>query len=451
MTPRSRWVVLVAMLATTLVLASCGVQAYDLPLPGKVVSDSDGYRVSAIFANVDDIVPRSTVMVDDVPVGEVDSISRDGWDAKVTMTIKKTVVLPADATVSVQQTSLLGENYIALQTPAGAKVAQQGRLADGAVIPLSRTGSNPQVEDVLGALSVLLSGGGVDQLKTISTELNAMMNGRQGQIRDLLRQVDTLVTSLNSQRDTIIDAMQQVNTLTKTLNKEQSVIVNALDTFGPALKTLHQQRQALITMLTSLDRLGTIATKVINQSGAALTDSLDDLAPVLQKLGAAGDSLPRGLMMAASFPFPKQASTLAKGDYSNALFHMDFDLGQIVTGLSTGGKTGLPEALQLCSTYAKGCTQLQPVIDALCQLTHEDFACSMVGKADRTLTTTKPGTPSTRSGPDDTPTPTTPTTPPPDVVQHFTQQLLGGQPSGTTPDPGLGLGGLLGGLLGGGS
>lgn len=436
---------MVALLVGATALAGCGLQAYDLPLPGKVVSGSAGYQLSAVFANVDNVVPRTVVMVHDVPIGQVDSVTRDGWDAKVVMTIKKDIVLPADTTASVQQDSLLGSNYIALRAPSGSTVAKQGRLGDGSVIPLAHTGDNPQVEDVLGALSMLLSGGGVDQLKTISTEMNKMMDGRQGQIRDLLTQVDRLVGSLNDQRDTIIDAMKQVDTLTSTLNREQSVIVDALNTFGPALKALHQQRQALMTMLTSLDKLGTVATRVIHESGASITQSLESLEPVLAKLGAANNSLPRGLVMAASFPFPKQASTLAKGDYSNALFHMDFDLNKIVKGITGGTNMGLPEVLQLCYTYAKQCSAIQPVVDALCQLTHLEFACSMVGKSGGSSGSTTSGKKSKQSDSSS-------------AIGSLAQQLLGNQtPSGSpssssssSASSGTGLGGLLGSLLGGG-
>ena len=42
---------------------------YDLPLPGNKVSKDDGFLVSADFADALNVVPRSSVMVGDVPVG----------------------------------------------------------------------------------------------------------------------------------------------------------------------------------------------------------------------------------------------------------------------------------------------------------------------------------------------------------------------------------------------
>ncbi|NHA00701.1 hypothetical protein G5V59_13650 [Nocardioides sp. W3-2-3] len=66
---------------------------------------------------------------------------------------------------SIRQTSLLGEKFVSLAAPTNGG---QGRLSDGDVI--KNGGRNPEVEDVLGALSLVLNGGGIAQAKTISTE-----------------------------------------------------------------------------------------------------------------------------------------------------------------------------------------------------------------------------------------------------------------------------------------
>ena len=152
--------------------------AYDLPLPGNKVNADDGYLVTADFADALNVVPRTAVMVDDVVVGQVTEVERVGWHARVKFLVRKDIKLPENVQVDVRQTSLLGEKYIALVEPEPATASAE-RLSAGDFIPLSRTGRNPEVEEVLGALSMLLSGGGIGQLKTISVELNNMLNGRR--------------------------------------------------------------------------------------------------------------------------------------------------------------------------------------------------------------------------------------------------------------------------------
>ncbi|MFL6089970.1 MAG: MCE family protein [Aeromicrobium sp.] len=372
---------LLLVLASTLALTACGggLQAYDLPLPGKQVNPDDGYQIVAKFADVVDVVPRTLVLMNDVPVGQVDEVKREGWHAKVTMTVRKDIELPSDAVADVRKTSLLGEKYIALLPPEDGTAAS-GRLTDGSVIPMSRTGRNPDVEEVLGALSFLLARGGVGQLKTISTELNAMMTGRTDNMRSVLERLDRVVGTLDESKSDIIAAMTEVNKLAVTLNRERDAIDEALGSFGPAIEVLDEQHDDLVKMLKALDRLGSVATTVIDTSGDNIVEAFRLLDPVLRELADAGDSFPRGLMMLASFPFPKQSATLARGNYSNALFHLELDLNKVVQGLSTGGDTGLPQLLQLCMNYSQGCEQLQPLAVALCDLTHEDIACSVVGR-----------------------------------------------------------------------
>jgi phospholipid/cholesterol/gamma-HCH transport system substrate-binding protein len=420
--PRPHWIrALITAVVASVALAGCTFNgAYDLPLPGKVVGSSDGYKVTAEFDDVVSVVPRTLVMANDVPVGQVDSIgrSKDGWHAVVVMTIKKSILLPKNATADVQQTSLLGEKYIALNAPPGSSIAKDGRLADGAYIPLSSTTRDPEVEDVLGALSALLSGGGVAQLHTISVELNKAFDGRQADVRAALTQLNTFVNSLDHQKSDIVAAMGSINTLTATLNRERSTIGAALDSFAPALKVLNQQHRGLVRMLTSLDRLGKVGTNVIEQSRANVVASLKALGPTLKGLADAGNSLVPGLMLMASFPFPPAAATLAKGDYSNALFAMNFDLNQLLISTLKGGNTGLPNVATLCNAYG-GAAACGPVMSALCSVTHVNVFCSPVLASTTNTAGTRRSSGTSGSG-------STPLSGLQSSTNNVLQQLLGG-------------------------
>ena len=88
---------LVALVAGAISLAGCGFKgAYSLPLPGGA-GGGPVYHVTAVFDDVQDLVPMSAVRVDDIAVGDVTDIKYDPTDNKahVTMRIKKSVELPA--------------------------------------------------------------------------------------------------------------------------------------------------------------------------------------------------------------------------------------------------------------------------------------------------------------------------------------------------------------------
>jgi phospholipid/cholesterol/gamma-HCH transport system substrate-binding protein len=323
-TPRS-WRLLVLVLTSVLLLTSCKFDgAYDLPLPGSPVSEEDGIVVTAEFEDILNVVPRSPVMVDDVTVGEVIDVARVGWHAKVKMRVRKDVELPDNATAEIRQVSLLGEKYVSLQPPADG--ASDGRLGDGDNISLAATGRNPEVEEVLGALSFLLSGGGVAQLGTITQELNKVMSGREEDLRHLLGSLTDVVGTLDDQKADIIRAMQSVSNLTATLNAEKKTVTGALDVAGPAIRVLADQHDELVAMLSALDELGVVGTRVIGQSKDDLLKSLEHLKPVLSQLRAAGDQLAPGVNLLLSFPFPKEASEIVRGDYANTSIRAEISL-----------------------------------------------------------------------------------------------------------------------------
>jgi phospholipid/cholesterol/gamma-HCH transport system substrate-binding protein len=321
-----------ALLAGVLLLTGCEFDgAYDLPLPGSPVDEDDSYEVTAEFADILNVVPRSPVMVDDVTVGEVTEVDRIGWHARITMRVREDVELPANVIADIRQVSLLGEKYVALEPPTD--VAPEGRLGDGDAIPIEATGRNPEVEEVLGALSFLLSGGGVAQLGTITKELNQVMSGRTNRLRGLLDTLEGVVGTLDAQKADIVRALESMDNLTSTLNAERDTITSALDAAGPAIDVLADQHDELVQMLSALDRLGVVGTRVIRASKDNLLRSLRDLRPVLDKLSEAGADLAPGLNLIVSFPFPQEASEIVLGDYANTSIRMEVSLQNLFKGL----------------------------------------------------------------------------------------------------------------------
>ncbi|WP_399884614.1 MCE family protein [Streptomyces sp. BBFR51] len=294
----------------------------DLPLPGGADLGDHPYTVTAELQDVLSLVPHSAVRVNDVAVGRITDIElgKDDWSARVTMEINGAVRLPADATARLEQSSLLGEKYIQLVAPA--KETGTGRLTDGSVIPLARTSRNTEVEEVFGALSLLLNGGGVNQLKTITQELNSALGGREPEVRSMLKRVNTLVSDLDDHRGDITDALDAVNRLSSTLATRKDDVGTVLTDLSPGLKTLERQRGSLLTMLRSLDTLSGVAVTTINASKDDMIADLKALAPTLKALADAGTDLPDSLQVLLTYPFTDEVLRGVKGDYLNTYLTM---------------------------------------------------------------------------------------------------------------------------------
>jgi phospholipid/cholesterol/gamma-HCH transport system substrate-binding protein len=308
---------LAAAAAAVVLLGGCGFRgASSLTLPGGADVGDDPYTVQVEFLDVLDLVPQSGVRVADVPVGRVESIELDenDWTALVTITVNGDVELPANAVAAIQQSSLLGEKYVELAPPGNEE--PEGRLDDDALITLDRTNRNVEVEELLGALSLVLNGGGLAQLQTINRELGDALEGREAEIKDTLGQLDTFIGGLDAQKEEINRALDRTNELAATLAARTSTIENALDTIGPGLDVINEQRDLLVSMLEGLARLGDVGTRIINRSAANTIEDLKLLQPILTQLSAAGPDLAGSLELLLTYPFPD--SSLSALNYRDA-------------------------------------------------------------------------------------------------------------------------------------
>jgi phospholipid/cholesterol/gamma-HCH transport system substrate-binding protein len=322
---------LIPALATALAVAGCGMPSLaDLPLPGGAPS-GPAYHVTIEFSDVLDLVPQSAVKVNDVTVGSVEKVWLTGWTARIRVKLDRKVHLPDNATAAIRQTSLLGEKFVALAAPTTEQ--PYGRLSDGAVIPLARTRRNAEVEEVLGALGLLLSGGGLPQLKTINEELAKALDGREPAARDVLTQLDTFIGGLDAQKADIVRAIDALDRLSARLAAQRTTIGDAVGALGPGLTVLAEQRAQLTGTLTALGDLGRVGTRVVTQSRDDLVANLRALQPILDQLVRAGDDLPKSLDFMLSYPFPPNADGAIVGDFVNLSARADLDAATILTSL----------------------------------------------------------------------------------------------------------------------
>lgn len=398
--------------AAGLTLTGCDFSVYSLPLPGGADLGDHPYSVRVKFRDVLDLVPKSAVKVNDVTVGRVDDIKLDGFTADVTVLVRGDVELPDNALAEIRQTSLLGEKFVSLKSPDQG--ASSNRLEDGDVIPLDRSGRNAEVEEVLGAMSLLLNGGGVAQLKTISSELNKALEGREGDAKAVFQQLDVFMGQLDDNKEDIVAAIESLNKLAISINAQRSSIELALDEMPAALASLDRQRDDLVKMLDALSQLSSVGTRVIRDSKAGTIESLESLDPILTKLGEAGDALPKAFQVFLTYPFvdevvgrnPAQARNLHMGDFTNLSVQMDINLadgaptvptlpGQPPSPLDPGEVlTDVEKCAQ--NPDAKVCADLtKKQVDRLCNLDPGNPLCAQLpGDGETPL----PGLPALDSG-----------------------------------------------------
>ena len=391
---RSRTTALLGGLVTgALVLSGCSI--YDAPLPGGPDTGKNPVTVTLMFRDVLDLVPQSTVKVDDVTVGKVTKIDLKGYVAKVTVALPRKVDLPDNATAQIRQTSLLGEKFVDLEQPRNPS---SKKLSNGDVIGLDRTGRNPEVEEVFGALALLLNGGGVGQLKTIASELNNAFGGRESEVRSVLDQIREFTTTLDQNKTSVVQALENTNRLAVELRKQDKTIKATLDDVPSALSSINRQRDDLVKLLKSLTRLSGIGVRVIQASKESTINSLRDLAPVLSGFAQAGQNFPKSFQVFLTYPFvdeavgrdPQVARNLHMGDYTNLSVNLGINL-DLLKGLLPSATVTLPA--QVCAAVKTARAQAKTLVQALPGLTDaqktsiENSVLAQIGDDDCAITT----------------------------------------------------------------
>jgi len=361
---------LAALVSGVLVLSGCSV--YDAPLPGGADAGDDPMKVTLMFRDVLDLVPQSTVKVNDVTVGNVTKVDLKGYVARVTIELPKDTDLPENTRAQIRQTSLLGEKFISLSAP---QEPSSGKLSDNDVIGLDHTGRNPEVEEVLGALSLLLNGGGVGQLKTIASELNTAFDGRESEIRSVLTQIRIFMGQLDDNKGAIVNAIENTNRLAVEIRDNDDAVKSALDDIPDTLRSVNRQRDDLVKLLEALTRLSGVGTRVIRASKESTINSLRQLGPVLEGFAEAGQDFPKSLQVFLTYPFvdeavgrdPQVARNLHMGDYTNLSVNLDVSL----TDLALPELPAIPVPPEICAAVKRARAQANRAIDRLPGLTSE--------------------------------------------------------------------------------
>jgi phospholipid/cholesterol/gamma-HCH transport system substrate-binding protein len=109
-----------------LAMAYISIRLGQIPLGG-----GGSYKVTAAFSTTGGLQRGAEVEIAGVPVGRVEKIELEDYEAVVTMSIEKSVELQTDAIASIKTRGLIGEKYIRI-TPGGSDqlIADGGRIRE---------------------------------------------------------------------------------------------------------------------------------------------------------------------------------------------------------------------------------------------------------------------------------------------------------------------------------
>jgi phospholipid/cholesterol/gamma-HCH transport system substrate-binding protein len=249
------WTAPGALLCAALISSCSAISIGALPQPGK--SFDDGYDIVLEFANVLNLPDRAKVVLDGTTVGLVEKVELKENAVNVTARLDRSVLVPANVQAVLQQATVLGDIYVALDRPP-SDTPRAPDLAPEAVVPLAQTTSPPQLEDTLADLANFVASGSIQRIQSTIINVNRVTPQRSEQIRAIASRMSIDLAALSNGIDSVDYLLNGL--------KDSSVVLAARIPqlqywFSPAgMLAFNRTTEASIAIATLVPSIGSIYT-----------------------------------------------------------------------------------------------------------------------------------------------------------------------------------------------
>jgi phospholipid/cholesterol/gamma-HCH transport system substrate-binding protein len=249
---------------------------------------TDGLLVRAEFADASPLLTGNEVKADGVPVGRVEALDAVGGHAVVTMLLQPSALpVHRDARFTIRPASLLGERFVELDRGSVAA----GSLAPGETVPLARTGTNTDLDQVLNSLDDPTGAGLAALVGTLGGGLRGNGANTAATLRALtpaLTDTRAFVDVLRDQNDVLNRMFDNVQPVLGALAADRGAKLDHLVGSANGLLSVTTERQReLESTLTELPGLLNSATAALDQvsgTARATTPDLRSIRPLTERL-----------------------------------------------------------------------------------------------------------------------------------------------------------------------
>jgi phospholipid/cholesterol/gamma-HCH transport system substrate-binding protein len=189
----------VAAFVCGMVLSSCASLNVDaIPMPGS--NPAGGYDIILEFANVLNLPERAKVVMDGTKVGVVTGVSLTSRGVDVTSHIDHDVAVPSNIHAVLQQATVLGDTYVALERTPDAETAAPVRT--GGRIPVTQTTSPPQLEDTIASMANFIGSGSIQRAQNTVIKINSITPPRP-EVRQMATRAAVDLSDLSNNIDNV--------------------------------------------------------------------------------------------------------------------------------------------------------------------------------------------------------------------------------------------------------
>jgi phospholipid/cholesterol/gamma-HCH transport system substrate-binding protein len=281
-------------------------------LNGGRLFKKPGYTLVAGFANLKGLKTGDEIRMAGVKVGAVDHTRLAANRVEAVLAIEPGVKIPADAVASIEQSSLLGSNYLGITfgTP-GTEL-----LKDGNEITTKVTVDMSEVISQLGALGA--------KLESVADGVSKALGGGESGSASLFGKLDKLVTENGPKLTTTLDNLQDITAKLKAGEGTIGKLLNDPKLHDELLVSVGEIKQAAADARTLMGDAKLIVADVKTGKGAlgvllydeptatSLKASVNNLKEVSAKLNSGEGTL--GKLIADDTLYNSVQSTMKKAD-----------------------------------------------------------------------------------------------------------------------------------------
>jgi phospholipid/cholesterol/gamma-HCH transport system substrate-binding protein len=253
-----------------------------------VFTGSSNKKVSANFASGVGVYPGTPVKVLGIQVGSVTKVTPVGGSVLVQMSYESKYNLPQSVGAYLVANSLVADRYVQL-----APVYSGGpMLASGSNIPLQRTASPAELDDIYNALNQLstsLGPTGANKNGALSTLINvgaSNLSGNGAALGNSIKNLSAAITTLSNGRGDLFGTITNLRKFADALNNSDSQVRQFNSLLATVSGQLADERAdlgaALHNLATALDEVANFVNQNASKTHADIV-GLESLTGVLVK------------------------------------------------------------------------------------------------------------------------------------------------------------------------
>ena len=322
--------------------------------------------VVAYFSDTLALYPGDKVQIMGVRVGAIDKIEPAGDKMKVTLHYENKFKVPANATASILNPSLVASRTIQLSPPyTGGPV-----MEDGAVIPLDRTQVPVEYDELRDSINRILTdlGPTPDQPKgPFGDIIESAADGFAGkgkQLNATLNNLSEALFALNEGRDDFFSVVKSLALFVNALHQSDQQFVALNNDLAEFTNAFTNTDREVANALQDLNQLLTTTRGFLDENAEVLVHDIDNLeqttTAILQPESRDGletalhvfPTLGANLMNIIS---PVTGGVMGIPVINNFANPLQF----VCSSIQAGSRLGYQESAEMCAQY------LAPILDAI--------------------------------------------------------------------------------------